>query len=159
MKKMSKISGLLLIAATALLFSSCKKEYSSTTGWEYNNAENGGFEVYPFVEQATGPGLVLIEGGTFTFGRVEEDVMYEWGNNPRRVTISSFYMDECEISNLDYREYLYWLERVFLPADLKTIVDEARPDENVWRENWLTLNRRWNTISDIPLTTTTRLWV
>ena len=134
MKKMSKISGLLLIAATALLFSSCKKEYSSTTGWEYNNAENGGFEVYPFVEQATGPGLVLIEGGTFTFGRVEEDVMYEWGNNPRRVTISSFYMDECEISNLDYREYLYWLERVFLPADLKTIVDEARPDENVWRE-------------------------
>ena len=89
MKKMSKISGLLLIAATALLFSSCKKEYSPTTGWEYNNAENGGFEVYPFVEQATGPGLVLIEGGTFTFGRVEEDVMYEWGNNPRRVTISS----------------------------------------------------------------------
>lgn len=134
MKKMTRISGLMLVAAVALLFSSCKKEYSSTTGWEYNNAENGGFEVYPFVEQATGPGLVLIEGGTFTFGRVEEDVMYEWGNNARRVTISSFYMDECEISNLDYREYLYWLERVFLPADLTTIVDEARPDENVWRE-------------------------
>ena len=124
----------MLIAAVALLFSSCKKEYSHTTGWEYNNAENGGFEVYPFVEQATGPGLVLIEGGTFVFGRMEQDVMYDWDNTPHRVTISSFYMDETEISNLDYREYLHWLERVFIPADLKTVYDNAYPDENVWRE-------------------------
>ena len=43
---------------------------SSTTGWEYNNPENGGFEVRSAVEQETGPGLVLIEGGTFTMGRV-----------------------------------------------------------------------------------------
>ena len=124
----------MLIVAVALLFSSCKKEYSHTTGWEYNNAENGGFEVYPFVEQATGPGLVLIEGGSFVFGRMEQDVMYDWDNNPHRVTVSSFYMDETEISNLDYREYLHWLERVFIPADLKTVYDNAYPDENVWRE-------------------------
>ena len=43
-------------------------------------------------------------------------------------------MDETEISNLDYREYLYWLERVFVPADLKEVYDRACPDENVWRE-------------------------
>ena len=134
MNKIGRFSGLLLIAAVALLFNSCKKEYSHTTGWEYNNAENGGFEVYPFVEQATGPGLVLIEGGTFVFGRMEQDVMYDWDNTPHRVTVSSFYMDETEISNLDYREYLHWLERVFIPADLKTVYDNAYPDENVWRE-------------------------
>ncbi|MBO4481605.1 MAG: SUMF1/EgtB/PvdO family nonheme iron enzyme [Bacteroidales bacterium] len=114
-------------------FTSCK-ETSPTTGWAYNDAKNGGFEVYPFQEQATGPGLVLIEGGTFTFGRMEQDVMYEWNNTPRRVTIPSFYMDETEISNLDYLEYLYWLERVFVPADLKVVYDNALPDENVWRE-------------------------
>ena len=134
MNKITKISGLVLLVVVALLFNSCKKEYSHTTGWEYNNAENGGFEVFPFVEQETGPGLILVEGGTFTFGRMEQDVMFDWGNNPHRVTISSFYMDETEISNLDYREYLYWLERVFVPADLKEVYDRACPDENVWRE-------------------------
>lgn len=118
---------------TGLLLSSCK-EGSNTTGWTYNDPKNGGFEVYPFVEQATGPGLVLVEGGTFVMGRVEQDVMYDWDNTPRRVTVSSFYIDECEISNLNYKEYLNWLERVFVPADLKIVYDNAYPDENVWRD-------------------------
>ena len=30
---------------------------SSTTGWEYNNPDNGGFEVAMGAEQQTGPGL------------------------------------------------------------------------------------------------------
>ena len=67
---------------------------STTTGWSYTDPTNGGFEVKNAIEQATGPGLVLIEGGTFTMGRVQDDVMYEWNNVPRRVTVSSFYMDE-----------------------------------------------------------------
>ena len=118
---------------TGLLLSSCK-ESSNTTGWAYNDPKNGGFEVYPFVEQVTGPGLVLVEGGTFVMGRVEQDVMYDWDNTPRRVTVSSFYIDECEISNVNYKEYLNWLERVFVPAVLKVVYDNAYPDENVWRD-------------------------
>lgn len=132
MNKIATIGSFLIIFA--LIFSSCKNERSATTGWEYNNPENGGFEVYPFAEQITGPNLVLIEGGTFVFGRQEQDVMYEWNNTPRRVTISSFYMDETEVRNLDYQEYLYWLERVFVPADLKVVWDNAQPDQNVWRD-------------------------
>jgi gliding motility-associated lipoprotein GldJ len=131
MNKFTKIFGILLLIG--LLFASCK-EKSRTTGWTYNDPKNGGFEVYPFQEQATGPGLVLIEGGTFLMGRVEQDVMYDWDNIPRRVTVSSFYMDECEVSNLDYLEYLDWLDRVFTPADLKVVYDNAHPDENVWRD-------------------------
>jgi len=61
---------------------------STTTGWAYNDQENGGFEVKTAVEQETGPGLVLVEGGTFTMGKVQDDVLYEWNNIPRRVTIS-----------------------------------------------------------------------
>ena len=47
---------------------------------------------------------------------VENDVTYEWNNVPRRVTVSSFYMDETEVSNLSYVEYLYWTSRVFGPT-------------------------------------------
>ena len=48
------------------MFSSCGTEYetSSITGWDYNNPKNGGFQKVPYSEQETGPGLILIEGGT-----------------------------------------------------------------------------------------------
>ena len=90
--------------------SSCSNKHgkSSTTGWEYNNPKNGGFEVtLDYEEQATGPGLMFVEGGSFTMGRVDQDVMYEWDNVPRRVTVSSFYMDETEVRNIDYLEFLH----------------------------------------------------
>ncbi|GAB4280453.1 MAG: gliding motility lipoprotein GldJ [Marinilabiliales bacterium] len=64
-------------------------------------------------------------------GRVEQDVLYEWSNTPRRVTVSSFYMDETEIRNVDYREYLYWLKRVFI--DYPEVYKMELPDTLVWR--------------------------
>ncbi len=74
---------------------------------------NGGFEVAESKEQITGPGLIAIEGGTFMMGATQEDIMYDWNNMPRQVTVSSFYMDQTEVSNLDYLEYIYWLNRVY----------------------------------------------
>ncbi len=112
---------------------SCSQERSPVTGWAYNDPANGGFEKPPYEEQETGPGLVLIEGGTFGMGRTEQDVTYEWNNVPRRVTISSFYMDETEVSNLSYIEYLYWTAKVFGPT-FPDIYYKALPDTLVWRE-------------------------
>ena len=57
-------------------------------------------------EQQTPPGMNLVEGGSFTMGRVEQDVRYDWNNVPKKVTVSSFYMDETEVRNVDYLEYL-----------------------------------------------------
>ena len=82
-----KTNKLILAISSIMILASCTstRKESSTTGWEYNNSKNGGFETNKrFVEQATGPGLTFIEGGTFTMGRVEQDVMYEWDNVPRR---------------------------------------------------------------------------
>ncbi|MBI9066483.1 MAG: gliding motility lipoprotein GldJ [Salinivirgaceae bacterium] len=121
--------------AVALLLSSCLgggSGNSSTTGWDYNNPDFGGFEYYgDFYEQETGPGLVFVEGGSFTMGRVEQDVVYDWNNIPRTVTVSSFYMDETEVRNIDYREYLYWISRVFI--DYPEVYRKALPDSLVWR--------------------------
>jgi gliding motility-associated lipoprotein GldJ len=57
--------------------------------------------------------------------------MYHWDNSPRRVTVASFYMDETEVSNQDYREYVHWLGRVY-PGDKKKI-DSSLPDTTLWR--------------------------
>ena len=116
------------------LTSSCGTEYetSSITGWDYNNPKNGGFQKVPYSEQETGPGLILIEGGTFTMGRVEQDVTYENHNVPRRVSISSFYMDETEISNYHWCEYMYWVRRTF--TDFPMVYKKSLPDTLSWRE-------------------------
>lgn len=105
---------------------------SSTTGWDYNTPENGGFEMKNVKEQVAGPGLVFIEGGTFTMGRTEQDITYDWNNVPRRVSVSSFYMDETEVRNIDYREYLFWVARVY--ADYPAVYNKALPDTLVWRD-------------------------
>ncbi len=122
----------LLAVLSAIILAGCSSERSEITGWSYNDPRNGGFEKIPYTEQETGPNLVLIEGGTFTMGRVEQDVQYDWNNIPRRVTVSSFYLDETEITNFHWLEYLYWTQRVF-GADYPEVYKRALPDTLVWR--------------------------
>jgi len=125
----------LLIPQAVLIFTlfGCKKEASNATGWAYNDEANGGFERQDYLDQETGPGLILVEGGTFTMGRVEDDLNYNWDNIPRRVTVSSFYMDETEVTNQYWLDYLHWLKLVYGDT-YPEIINRAMPDTNIWRE-------------------------
>ena len=58
----------------------------------------------------------------------------DWNNQPRRVTVASFYLDENEVTNADYREYLYWLRRVYDYYYYPQIYQSALPDTLVWRD-------------------------
>ena len=118
--------------AGVFIASSCSRDASSTTGWDYNNPKQGGFQKVPFVDQETGPGLLLVEGGTFTMGRSEQDVMHEWNNRPARVTVSSFYMDQTEITNFQWLEYMYWISRAYNET-YPMVYKNALPDTLVWR--------------------------
>ncbi len=139
MSKIQQLIGIVAILSIPLFITSCKgifdskNKVSPTTGWEYNNQQNGGFEVAKETGQETGPGLVCIEGGTFVMGQTMEDPMYEYNNTPRRVTVRSFYMDETEVTNLDYLEYLYWIKRVF-GESYPEVYRKALPDTLVWRD-------------------------
>jgi sulfatase modifying factor 1 len=133
-----KTKKLILAISCIVLLGSCssKRSYneSSSTGWEYNNSKNGGYETNEsFVEQKTGPGLLFIEGGSFTMGRVEQDVMYEWNNIPRKQSVSSFYLDETEVRNVDYLEYLFWIRRVY-DLSYPEVYKKSLPDTLVWRD-------------------------
>jgi len=130
MKKLRNASFLL---AALLVITSCSKQKSATTGWNYNDPEWGGFEVSEYNEQITAPGLVFIEGGAFTMGRVTDDARYQWNNVAHNVTVSSFYMDETEVTNQSYREYVYWMTRAYgeeYPERVRAIY----PDTNAWRD-------------------------
>lgn len=131
---------MLLAVAITLGFTSCSKNSgsnaSNATGWKIND-KKGGFQYNSkFKKQETAPGLVLVEGGTFTMGRVQDDVMHDWNNSPNQQHVQSFYMDETEVTNKMYMEYLDWLKRVFPPEDenYKNIYVGALPDTLVWRD-------------------------
>ena len=140
--KIKKIMALKLLVAVALTigFTGCTKKGStkggsSATGWKIND-KKGGFQFNDkFKQQETPPGMVPVEGGTFTMGKVQDDVMHDWNNTPNQQHVQSFYMDETEVTNKMYSEYLYWVKTVFPPTEenYKNIYNGAIPDTLVWR--------------------------
>jgi gliding motility-associated lipoprotein GldJ len=140
--KVNKINAVKLLLSLVIIigFASCSKKSDSkgnskATGWKIND-KKGGFQYgTKFKKQATGPGLVMVEGGTFTMGKVADDVMHDWNNTPNQQHVMTFYMDETEVTNMMYTEYLNWLKTVFPPdqENYKNIYDGASPDTLVWR--------------------------
>ena len=125
-----------LLILIILLVTGCAKNNSSRgTGWGIN-AKNKGFQYNTdFEEQETGPGLVFIEGGTFTKGQVQDDVLHDWNNSPSKQHVMSFYIDETEVTNIMYMEYLDWLQAVFPQSEprYRQVYKSALPDTLVWR--------------------------
>jgi gliding motility-associated lipoprotein GldJ len=135
--KAKKNMTLRLILSMMLIvgFASCSKKSSSNkasraTGWNVDSKKGSAKS-----KQEAGPGLVFVEGGTFTMGKVEDDVMHDWNNTPSQQHVQSFYMDETEVTNFMYLEYLDWLKKVFPPTEenYKNIYTGASPDTLVWR--------------------------
>jgi len=131
---------LLVVLALTISFASCSKKNSTkggstATGWKIND-KKGGFQFNDkFKKQETPPGMIPVEGGTFTMGKVQDDVMHDWTNTPNQQHVQSFYMDETEVTNKMYSEYLYWVKTVFPPTEenYKNIYYGAVPDTLVWR--------------------------
>ena len=128
---------ILILVLTALSLSSCgifgkKKAVSSVTGWSYDDKNMGNFHVSKIKYPKAGPGLVFVQGGSFMMGAKEEDVMGDWNNVPHKITVPSFFIDETEVANVHYREYLYWIENTF--SSDTAILAKCLPDTLVWRE-------------------------
>jgi len=126
-------NGAVVLLCVAGLLSSCSKhQQSEKTGIRYNDKNSGGYVKFRQTHPAPGPGLVAIEGGTFVMGgSADQDVTFEYNNIRTRKTIPSFYMDETEVSNQDWIDYLHWISSTF-PNDRELYYD-AIPDTLVWR--------------------------
>ncbi|MCK0130882.1 gliding motility lipoprotein GldJ [Flavobacteriaceae bacterium F08102] len=131
---------ILLVVLGAATLVSCGKRgrtHSELTGWKFNDPTYGGFTTNTNYEgQKIPPGMVLIEGGTFTMGSVQDDVLFDWNTTPTQQQVRSFYMDEAEVTNLEYLFYLSYLEKVYPPSDdnYRKIYQSALPDTLVWRD-------------------------
>jgi len=137
---MKKTVKFLLIISVVVLAASCSKgrelntRVSNTTGWSYFDKKTTNFEANEGVGNANPVGMIPIQGGVLTLGPTDEFLTTTLNNQSRQITVSSFYMDKYEITNLNWNEYLHWLEVVFGRV-APEIVDKARPDHKVWRDD------------------------
>jgi gliding motility-associated lipoprotein GldJ len=139
----STLKLLSLVAITGLLVASCSSRrggsssQSSLTGWNFNDPNYGGFLKGKYKEgNNVPPGMVHIEGGTFTMGLVQDDVMFDWNTTPRQMHVRSFYMDEVEVTNSEYGLFMQYTKAVFPPEEpqYKHIYASILPDTLVWRK-------------------------
>lgn len=69
-------------------------------------------------------GMVYIPAGSFTMGVGDEDMPFAQVNEPKTITVSAFYMDETEITNNEYRQFVNWVK----DSIARTILSESKPD-------------------------------
>ncbi|WDF69261.1 SUMF1/EgtB/PvdO family nonheme iron enzyme [Sphingobacterium oryzagri] len=74
-----------------------------------NSGELVGARLNKLKANKTPYGMVLIPGGTFIMGQSDEDITFSQTAQNRQVTIASFYMDDTEISNSEYRQFVNWV--------------------------------------------------
>ncbi|MBD8489569.1 gliding motility lipoprotein GldJ [Echinicola sp. CAU 1574] len=145
-KNLNSVVGAFLVLSMAFMASCAKNsgptygrrtagdpgKVSASTGAEFNFdlEDTTQFTVVKLKDQVVGPKLKYIQGGRAVLGTQEQDVMAFRDNVERTVTVASFYMDETEVTNVDYKEFLFNM-RSRVSADS---IRKLEPREDVWKE-------------------------
>ena len=75
-------------------------------------------------------GMVLVPGGSFVMGKSDDDIAAINDAPTKTVSVRSFYMDETEITNAEYRQFVMWVRdsvirtKLALKASLATDVED-----------------------------------
>ena len=70
-------------------------------------------------------GMTLIPGGAFIMGKSDDDFVAVNDAPTKTVTVRSFYMDETEITNAEYRQFVYWVRDSTVRLKLAILADEV----------------------------------
>ena len=92
---------MVVVASTTLV--SCMSTRGSSAGGEVTGV--GG---YAYAEPAP-YGMVLIDRGAYKMGPAENDSVWGIKADPRGVSVDAFWMDETEITNSKYKQFVFWV--------------------------------------------------
>src|SRR6056300_251384 len=75
-------------------------------------------------------GMTLIPGGAFIMGKSDDDLAGMQDAPTKTATVRAFYMDETEITNSEYRQFVYWVRDSIALAMLARKADELELGED-----------------------------
>ena len=90
----------LLFAAVVILLTSCKND---------GDGQLVGVKDRPDFLDLMPYGMVYVPAGHYLMGAGDQDVPFAFTHQSKNVTVSAFYMDETEITNNEYRQFVYWV--------------------------------------------------
>ena len=107
---------------------------SASTGAQYSFSEDDTtkFQVFRLPKAVIGPKLKFIQGGRAVLGSQEQDIMGFRDNVERTVTVASFYMDETEVTNVDYKEFLFEIANNTQRGVSQDSLLKLQPKDDVW---------------------------
>ncbi|MBA9076181.1 SUMF1/EgtB/PvdO family nonheme iron enzyme [Rufibacter quisquiliarum] len=78
-------------------------------------------------------GMIACPGGTFHMGQTDQDIAASMSNLNKQVTIGGFYMDETEITNNEYRQFIDAIRQDSLDVlGEEYVMTQLYPDTTVW---------------------------
>ncbi|MEN9914683.1 MAG: gliding motility lipoprotein GldK, partial [Bacteroidota bacterium] len=80
-------------------------------------------------------GMTLVPGGSFIMGKSDEDVAGVSDASTKTVTVRSFYMDETEITNREYRQFVEWVQDSTMRVRLAILAEESGIKSGTGSEN------------------------
>jgi gliding motility-associated lipoprotein GldK len=113
---------LLLIGALIILASCSDKGNGELVG--VNKKSGTFYQPDPY-------GMVFVPQGSYTMGAGGEDITYGQVNEPKTISISSFFMDETEITNNEYRQFVNWVRDEIA----RKMLGDVRPEEYLIEED------------------------
>lgn len=69
-------------------------------------------------------GMTLVPGGAFIMGKSDDDFAATNNAPSKTVTVPSYYMDETEITNAEYRQFVYWVRDSIFRTRLAIMADD-----------------------------------
>jgi len=110
-----------ICAFIALVLCSCSAEQGDNVGVK---AKTKWFSEKPY-------GMTLIPGGSFTMGSQDEDISGSLSAPKKTVTVRSYYMDETEVTNSEYKEFVHWVRDSIIRFKLAEYSELMSPAEGV----------------------------
>ncbi|NDB53952.1 MAG: gliding motility-associated lipoprotein, partial [Chitinophagaceae bacterium] len=88
------------------------------------------------------PGMVYIPQGNFHMGPSDEDPAYAFSARNRSISISGFWMDQTEITNNEYRQFVQWVRDSVVARKMGFVKAGPDGEEHVdWNK---AKNLKWN---------------
>lgn len=98
---MKKIFFVFVAAITLLV--SCGKPIGQSAGGELTGVRGSSWaEASPY-------GMVLVSRGAYSMGPADSDSLWGIDANAKGVSVDAFWMDDTEITNSEYRQFVYWV--------------------------------------------------
>lgn len=137
---MKNVSKCLLALMIILTMGACKSG---------DNGQLTGVLDRPTWKETSPYGMAYIPSGTLTIGPSDQDVSFSLTQRPKSISIQGFYMDETEITNNEYRQFVYWVRDSIARTRLDMVIEQENGDTRLDWDSELNITESMEDLEDM----------